>query len=273
MKRDEEERVSDLSLEQYRLGELPAAAAAGLAERIGRDPALAARLGSLAASDAEILAAHPPAEVAAAIRGRLAVEQPGDGALRGRQARRLRPVRFSTLAFPAAAAVLLTVSLFLVRDRLLTGRDTVRLKGLATTLSAWRKTGNGAERLADGAAGRAGDVIQLSYLAAGARYGVIFSIDGRGVVTFHLPEGWEGGPARSPALDGSGEVTLASAYELDDAPSFERFFLVYGDAPFEVSDAAGPARRLAARPDAALRGRLGLPRTLRQASFLLVKDR
>jgi hypothetical protein len=182
-------------------------------------------------------------------------------------------VRFSTLAFPAAAAVLLSVSLFLVRDRLLAGQDTVRLKGLATVLSAWRKTGNGAERLADGAAARAGDVIQLSYLSAGARYGVIFSIDGRGVVTFHLPEGWEGGPTRSPALDGSGEVTLASAYELDDAPSFERFFLVYGDAPFEVSDAAGPARRLAARPDAALRGRLGLPRTLRQASFLLVKDR
>ena len=182
-------------------------------------------------------------------------------------------MRFATFAFPAAAAVLLTVSLLLVRERIVTGRDTVRLKGLATALSAWRKTGDGAERLADGAAARAGDVIQLSYLAAGARYGVILSIDGRGVVTFHLPEGWEGGTARSPALDGSGEITLASAYELDDAPAFERFFLVYGDDPFDVSDAAGPARRLAARPADARRGRLGLPRSLFQASFLLVKER
>ncbi len=73
MKQNEGECVSDLSLEQYRLGELPHTAAAELAERIGRDPALATRLGSLAASDAEILTAHPPAEVAASIRGRLSV--------------------------------------------------------------------------------------------------------------------------------------------------------------------------------------------------------
>jgi len=268
MKRDEEERVSDLSLEQYRLGELPAAAAEELAGRIDREPALAARLESLAASDAEILAAHPPGEAAAAIRRRLEAERHGEA----RRVRRLRPVRFSTFALPAAAAVLLSLTLVLVRERLVDGSG-VRAKGIATALSAWRKTGGGAERLADGAVARAGDVVQLSYLAAGARYGVIVSIDGRGVVTFHLPEGWEGGSARSPALDGSGEVTLASAYELDDAPSFERFFLVYGEEPFAVSDAAGPARRLAARPDEARRGRMNLPRALRQVSLLLVKER
>jgi hypothetical protein len=273
MRRDEEERVSDLTLEQYRLGELPAAAAARLADRLGRDAALAARLANLAASDAEILAAHPPAEVAAAIRARLAAEERERTRGEECRARRLRPARFSTLALPAAAAVLLTLSLLFLRERFFGAGDEVRLKGLATTLSAWRKTGNGAERLADGAAARAGDVVQLSYVAAGAHYGVILSIDGRGVVTFHLPEGWAGSPARSPSLDEAGEITLASAYELDDAPSFERFFLVYGEDPFDVSAAADAARRLAARPDAALRGRLALPRSLQQASLLLVKER
>ena len=243
MKR-EEERVSDLSLEQYRLGELAPAAAAALAERLGRDPALVARLEHLATSDAEILGAHPPAEMAASIRGRLAAaEREAE-----RPTRRLRPVRFASLALPAAAALLLTLSLLVVRARLLPDGDGVRLKGAATALSAWRKVGDGAERLVEGAAARAGDVVQLSYVAAGARYGVILSIDGRGVVTFHLPEGWEGGAARSPALDAGGEITLASAYELDDAPSFERFFLVYGEVPFDVSAAADAARRLAARP-------------------------
>jgi anti-sigma factor RsiW len=269
MKR-EEERVSDLSLEQYRLGELPPAAAAAMAERLDRDPSLAARLEHLAASDAEILAAHPAADVAAAIRGRLlAVERE---AARGeeRPARRLRPVRFASLALPAAAAVLLTLSLLLVRGRFLDA-DGVRLKGAGTALSAWRKVGEGAERLAAGAVARAGDVVQLSYIAAGARYGVILSIDGRGVVTFHLPEGFERGAARSPALDAGGEITLASAYELDDAPSFERFFLVYGEAPFEVAAVAEAARRLATRPAQAQRQMLDLPRGLRQAAFLLVK--
>jgi hypothetical protein len=48
---------------------------------------------------------------------------------------------------------------------------------------------------------------------------------------------------------------------------------VYGEEAFAVSDAAGPARRLAARPDEARRGRLSLPRALRQVSVLLVKER
>jgi hypothetical protein len=261
MKRETEDRVSDLTLEQHRLGELDDAAAAAMTERIGRDPALRGRLEALERSDAEILAAHPPAEVAACIRGRLVRE------------RRLKRIPVARMILPAAAAALLALTLFTVRDRLLAGTDDTRLKGLTTSLSAWRKVGEGAERLADGASARAGDVVQLSYLAGDARYGVILSIDGRGVVTFHLPEGWEGGPARSPALDRTGEITLASAYELDDAPSFERFFLVYGGDPFAVSAAADAARRLAAKPDSALRDRLGLPRGLQQVSFLLLKGR
>jgi hypothetical protein len=261
MKRETEDRVSDLSLEQHRLGELDAAAAAAMKERIGRDPVLRERLEDLERSDAEILAVHPPAEMAAAIRGRLAAE------------RRLKPIRLVNLVLPAAAAALLALTLFAARDRLLAGTGDTRLKGLATSLSAWRKAGEGAERLASGASARTGDLVQLSYLAGDARYGVILSIDGRGVVTFHLPEGWEGGQGRSPALDRTGEITLASAYELDDAPSFERFFLVYGSESFAVSAAADAARRLAVKPDSALRGKLELPRGLRQVTFLLVKER
>ena len=272
MKRGGEERVPDLSLERYRLGELPAAAAAELTERIGRDPKVADRLERLAASDAEILAARPPAETAAAIRRRLAAER-GVADRGGTERRRLRPVRLSAFVLPAAAGVLLTLAFVLVRERFLDGGSGARAAEPATALSVWRTTGGGAERLADGAVARAGDVVRFSYRAAGARYGVILSIDGRGVVTFHLPAGWEGARARSPALDGTGEITLAAAYELDVVPSFERFFLVYGDEPFEVSAAADPARLLAAGPATALRGRLDLPSGLRQVSFLLVQDR
>ena len=51
----------------------------------------------------------------------------------------------------------------------------------------YRKTDNGAEELAAGQAARQKDVLQLSYIAADARYGVIFSVDGRGTLTLHLP--------------------------------------------------------------------------------------
>jgi len=62
-----------------------------------------------------------------------------------------------------------------------------RVKGLEPTLLLFRKTPEGSEPLKDGAAARAGDLIRIGYRAAGQRWGVIVSVDGRGVVTRHLP--------------------------------------------------------------------------------------
>ncbi len=118
---------------------------------------------------------------------------------------------------------------------------------------------------------RRGNVLQMSYAAGEAKYGAIFSIDGRGTLTWHVPAGYPGGSRAAPALDPRGNVVLPSAYELDDAPRFERFFLVYGAAPFEIADVAQAARALAARPSSADRDALVLPRGLGQYSFVLSK--
>ena len=87
-------------------------------------------------------------------------------------------------------------------------------------------------------------MLQLSYTAGEAKYGVIFSVDGRGSITWHMPAGYRGGSRSAPALDAQGQVVLPSAYELDDAPAFERFFLVYSSVPFDVGDVERAARAL-----------------------------
>ena len=266
MKR-EEERVSDLSLEQYRLGELAPAAAAALAERLGRDPALVARLEHLAASDAEILAAHPPAEVAAAIRGRA----------RGARGAPFRggcvPSRFTSLALPAAAAVLLTLSLLLVRERLLADGDGVRLKGAATALSAWRKVGEGAERLADGSRG------------PGRRRGAALVRRGRCPLRGHLLHR-RPGRRHVPPPRGLGGRDFALARARRGRRDHARLGLRAGRRPVVRAilprlrrsavlgverRGRGPSPRRPTRRGAA--GQLGLPRALRQAAFLLVKER
>ena len=65
---------------------------------------------------------------------------------------------------------------------------------------------------------------------------------------------------------------LPSSYELDDAPAFERFFLVRSDAPFDVGPivaaARGPRGRSGARGPP-----LPLPLSYQQASLLLEKHR
>ena len=66
-------------------------------------------------------------------------------------------------------------------------------------------------------------------------------------MTLHWPETTDGTAA---ALQAAGEVRLPSAYELDDAPAFERFFLVRAATPFSVATAVEAARALAAQPSA-----------------------
>jgi hypothetical protein len=170
-------------------------------------------------------------------------------------------------AVPVAAVALVLLSLPLV----LRPSDDTRLKGVAPHLLVFRKTQAGAEELRPGAVARRGDVLQLSYAAGDAKYGVIFSMDGRGTITWHVPAGYAGGPRSAPPLDPKGPVVLPSAYELDDAPGFERFFLVYAARPFDVSEVERVARALAPRTPGDL-GVLTLPRGLGQFSLLVKKQ-
>jgi hypothetical protein len=119
-------------------------------------------------------------------------------------------------------------------------------------LEVFRAAARGPERLAEGAPVSEGDTLQLAYRAHGERYGAIVSLDGRGVLTRSLPmEGDQAVP-----LEPEGLVPLQHALSLDDAPSFERFFLVTGDARFPLP----PLERALQRGDP-------LPQTLRIEVF------
>jgi hypothetical protein len=64
---------------------------------------------------------------------------------------------------------------------------------------------------------------------------------------------------------------LEYAYQLDDAPGFERFFLVTSDRALSVAEVLEAGRRLASDPRQARRANLGLPAGLEQWSVLLAK--
>ena len=256
--------ISDLLLEQYSLGELPARTARMVKDELARDAELRARLAALADSDNEILSRYPAERVVPEIRERLF--RAGAGAAPAR--RRVSPLAW---ALPVAAMLVLALSFTIVRERATTDTGT-RLKGLTPHLTVFRKTTSGAEELRAGTLARRADVLQVGYTAGDAKYGVIFSVDGRGAITWHMPSGFKGGARTAPALDGQGEVVLPSAYELDDAPGFERFFLVYSREPFDVGDVERAARALSARPAGAEKDGLGLRGGLGQFSLLLKKQ-
>jgi len=112
-----------------------------------------------------------------------------------------------------------------------------------------------------------GDLIRIGYRAAGRRYGAILSADGRGTVTLHLPPRGQ----EAVALKNGPTVLLDQAYELDDAPRWERFYLVTGDAPFSLAPVLEAAREAATSAASASPAALRLPPRLDQAVFSLEK--
>ncbi|ATB47556.1 ActD protein [Corallococcus macrosporus] len=263
----------DWLLERIILGELPSAPLAAARARLEREPGGAARLARLEADARRTLERHPPAAVAAEVarrdhRARVLAEATRRAESQGWHGLSLSVPVAASLALlfmsapeeqpePSASPVPLVVML-----------DTVRIKG-PPRLRVHRQGAGEPELLDEQARARRGDVLQLSYVSGGRRHGVVVSVDGRGAVTLHHPATLAG----STELGPGDAVPLAHAYELDDAPDFERFLFVTSDGPLDVSTVLEAARVLARQPSEARTRSLPLPDTLGQTSFTLEKVR
>lgn len=260
---DKSDRVPDLLLEQYRLGELSKDASLRIERRLDEDADLDARLEALERSDEEIRRQYPPEWLAGQIRLRLGPAAPRSG----RPTRAAWP-RWAVPAAVAAAAFIAIVLMPRPSGPPLAPHETERLKGSGPSLALYRRTAEGSEPLADGDLVRRGDLLRVGYQAAGRSYGVILSIDGRGAVTRHLPAQ---GPAAAP-LDRGGLVLLDAAYELDDAPRWEAFYFVTSDEPFDVEPVLTAARGAVSRGLGASPPTIELRPDLDQAIFALRKE-
>ncbi|HXT95801.1 MAG TPA: ActD-like protein [Polyangia bacterium] len=251
-------------LERLAQGELDREAAHDVRARLtaeGRSPD--DEIAALARDDRETLAEHPPAAVAAEIARRAAARRPA--------AR--RPFVFAA-AFAAAGALAMVLVGRQPAAPVPDGAPALEQTTIKGPPQAWlyvyRHGGDRDRRLADGERAAPGDLLQLAYATTGRDFGVLFSIDGAGTVTQHLPEP---GAARALPLRVGGEMRLPSAYELDSAPAFERFFLVHAAQPFDVAPVINAARTLAARTAEARHAPLALPAAFGQISLTLEKTR
>lgn len=266
--------IPDILVEQLLLDELDPA----MKESIQESPEVPQRLELLRASNTEILERYPPGEMVRRIEGRLravqeaeAVASEGTTAKAGRGRRHGLPALLHRRGFiPAMAAVAVVALVVGLLPLLLRGGmgpqegTGVRIKGAGPVLHVYRETPQGVELVKNGASASAHDLLQLSYIAAGARYGMIFSVDGSGTVTLHYPES----SPLAERLSGGGEVALPHSYELDNAPKFERFYLVTSASEFPVNEILGRARREVA----AGRFSLSFPRGFRVAVVTVRKE-
>ena len=281
------ERVPQLLGERLAAGELDATRAQSVRARLAAEDGGEARLQAIARSDDEIRHTYATADMVAAIARKADAAARLDAARQDRAQRHRAPMW--AWAGPLAAAAL-AMLVFVANDRgtsRIDGErskgmeqsapidpqtaghdDGHRAKGLQPHLQVFRKRGDDAERLADGDGVEAGDVLQLRYVATDTNaFGAIVSIDGRGEVTRHLPVAG----ARAEALEVGKAIALPHAYELDDAPDFERFVFITADRPFEIALILGAARDTAKGGARARTAALDLPPVLSQSSFVVEK--
>jgi hypothetical protein len=105
-----------------------------------------------------------------------------------------------------------------------------RIKGMQASLEVWKKTGDSAVQMVNLGNAYEGDEIQLRYRVPQKCFGMLISMDGNGTVTMHMGEG-----NNAIELEPGKMTTLPFAYKLDNAPKFEKFFLLTSQNSFAIN--------------------------------------
>jgi len=208
-------------IERYLLGELPESEIAALKILESENTEFRSIIEQLKNSNRELLAKYP-------------MPYPKFKVIE--QKNKWRTYLSACAALIMAATALITVfsDNTSVAPIAIVSEDGTRVKGLKTDLEIWRKTVESTEKLANNSEAKAGDLLQVRYIAEKKCYGIILSIDGNGTMTMHL----SGDGGKAAELEAGKIVPLENAYELDNAPKFETFYLITDSTEFAVAPVA-----------------------------------
>lgn len=224
-------KISDLKLERYLLGELPEKEMRDFQERELSDEIFAARVREMREQGKRFVAENPFEALEAKMD---AADEAADGNV------------ISGLWLKVAAALVIALGVFsmVVLNRnvetysgesatmevaMANVDDGTRIKGMSASLEVWKKTGDSAVQMVNLGDASEGDEIQLRYRVPQKCFGMLFSMDGNGTVTMHMGDG-----NNAIELEPGKMTTLPFAYKLDNAPKFEKFFLLTSQNSFAI---------------------------------------
>lgn len=229
-------------LEQVLLGE----ASPELEASIAADPQASARLASLRSENEAFLKRYPASLMADQIRKR----SKRQGWLKGFTSRLVRFLAGSStegqpargVVFAMAGGLPLALVLGFLGLQAFVGSNTgfddgtmyamndTRTKGMEQGLLVYRQEDAGSRELKNNSLVEDFGKIQIAFRPGDGNFGFIFSLDGRGRLTLHYPESFGGSMVMLPGS----QTLLPFAYQLDDAPNFERFYLAVSKKDFNL---------------------------------------
>lgn len=218
--------IPDWKLEKYLTGDLPVEEMRRVRELEATDEVFAARVRTMREDNLAILRKMPFESIETKLADRA-------------------PANFKFVKFAAAAVfVLAFAGIFTFMNgeesvspssgsqtnmQLAMAETGTRIKGMESRMEVWKKTTKGIVQLENLSGATEGDEIQLRYSVPQKCFGILFSMDGNGTLTMHM-----GDDNKAIALEPGKMVTLPFAYKLDNAPKFEKFFLLTSQSEFEL---------------------------------------
>lgn len=233
--------IPDWKLEKYLTGDLPVSEMRELRELEATDEVFAGRVRMFRKDNLAILRKMPFDTLEAKLEAHSGVKGIDT-----------HTVSFKFVKFASAAVFVLALvgaSLFMMREapvqvngtELASGEQNAeqlamaefetgtRFKGMESRIEVWKKTEKGIVQMENLGNAYEGDEIQLRYSVPQKCFGLLFSMDGNGTITLHM-----GNENMAIALEPGKMVTLPFAYKLDNAPKFEKFFLLTSQNEFEL---------------------------------------
>ena len=234
-------KISDFKLERYLLGELPEGEMQALREREACDEIFAARVKQLREEGKRFLAENPFDAIEERIEAAEGMDchvadAPRNDVDAGRNILWLKVAAALIIALGVFSMVLLNrdVETFAgerasMEVAMADADNGIRIKGMQASLEVWKKTGDSAVQMVNLGEASEGDEIQLRYRVPQKCFGMLFSMDGNGTITMHMGDG-----SKAIELEPGKMTTLPFAYKLDNAPKFEKFFLLTSEKAFEI---------------------------------------
>ncbi len=226
-------KIHDFDLEQYLLNELPAQQMKIIELRLSTDTNLKQRLEALKSDNALFQTEFNAEEEIAGIKRKVHLEE----VISGAKIKRMFSLPKRYVFAPAAGlALILVLALIPYFNRQFSAPvqqvASIRTKGITSKLFVYVKRDGKIAELHHGDKAHEGELLQLQYSNFEYKYGMIFSIDGNGATTLHLPER----QGHAATMDTNAKVSVPHSYELDNAPQFERFYFVVSKQPFQTGD-------------------------------------
>ncbi|MEW5817815.1 MAG: hypothetical protein AB1798_20780 [Spirochaetota bacterium] len=219
--------IPDIIVEQFILDELPGEKTEGLRN----NPDFDRQVDRIKKSSEEILKHHSYEQFAVKILERLnRLKEEKRAWWRNFFVTRALPMGVLSTAVILIVIGIISPAFYKITNSPTVSSESTRIKAVKPNLLIYRDNNGKTELLKDSSIVRKNDRLQLAYNAAGWKYGVIFSFDGRGTVTLHFPED----VSNSSLLTTRGEVILPYSYRLDDAPGFEKFYFITADTEIPV---------------------------------------